>query len=175
MSQPDNRVPKEAAPATLKHNRSTLATLPFEDTQDFEDAKRGFIASLPEVEIKNERGQVAWSLRDYAFLGREEAPPTVNPSLWRQARLNLHNGLFRVTDSGAAFSRRRDLTRPRVDSLDHSLRARSAQMRGGNSAMGKNRDDLPGGYSHKSAPTFNPATGSPPRRWASTILATSPT
>ncbi len=98
MSQSDNSIPKEAAPATLTHNQSVLATLPFGDTQDFEDAKRGFIASLPEVEIKNERGQVAWSLRDYAFLGHEEAPPTVNPSLWRQARLNMHNGLFQVTD-----------------------------------------------------------------------------
>jgi alkyl sulfatase BDS1-like metallo-beta-lactamase superfamily hydrolase len=26
------------------------------------------------------------------------APSTVNPSLWRQARLNMHNGLFQVTD-----------------------------------------------------------------------------
>src|SRR5262249_59451253 len=33
----------------------------------------------------------------YAFL-EHEAPPTVNPSLWRQAQLNVPNGLFRVTD-----------------------------------------------------------------------------
>jgi alkyl sulfatase BDS1-like metallo-beta-lactamase superfamily hydrolase len=53
---------------------------------------------LPEVEIKNAQGRVVWSLRDYAFLARAEAPPTVNPSLWRQARLNLHHGLFQVTE-----------------------------------------------------------------------------
>src|SRR5262249_56578459 len=35
---------------------------------------------------------------DYAFLAHEEAPETVNPSLWRQARLNMHNGLFQVRD-----------------------------------------------------------------------------
>ena len=98
MSQSDSSTPKEAAPATLALNRSALVTLPFGDTEDFEDAKRGFIASLPEVEIKNEQGQVAWSLRDYSFLEQEEAPPTVNPSLWRQARLNMHNGLFQVTN-----------------------------------------------------------------------------
>ena len=28
----------------------------------------------------------------------EQAPDTVNPSLWRQARLNMNNGLFQVTD-----------------------------------------------------------------------------
>ena len=28
----------------------------------------------------------------------EQAPATVNPSLWRQARLNMNNGLFQVTD-----------------------------------------------------------------------------
>src|SRR5882762_9099918 len=33
----------------------------------------------------------------YAFL-KQEAPPTVNPSLWREAQLNAINGLFQVTD-----------------------------------------------------------------------------
>lgn len=74
------------------------ASLPFGDTQDFDDASRGFIASLPEVEIHNDRGRTVYSLHDYAFLAEETAPPTVNPSLWRQARLNMHYGLFQVTD-----------------------------------------------------------------------------
>ncbi|HEU5194545.1 MAG TPA: alkyl sulfatase dimerization domain-containing protein, partial [Methylomirabilota bacterium] len=47
--------------------------------------------------IKNAQGRVVWSLRDYGFLDEETAPPTVNPSLWRQARLNMHHGLFEVT------------------------------------------------------------------------------
>ncbi len=50
------------------------------------------------MEIKNAQGRVVWSLREYAFLAAEEAPPTVNPSLWRQARLNLEHGLFQVVD-----------------------------------------------------------------------------
>ena len=41
---------------------------------------------------------MVWSLRGYAFLAGEEAPPTVNPSLWRQARLNMHHGLFEVAE-----------------------------------------------------------------------------
>ncbi len=39
-----------------------------------------------------------YSLEDYAFLADEQAPDTVNPSLWRQARLNMNHGLFQVTD-----------------------------------------------------------------------------
>jgi len=90
--------PKDASPITAALNRAVLASLPFADTQDFDDARRGLVATLPEVEIKNDQGRVVWSLRDYAFLADEQAPPTVNPSLWRLARLNLIHGLFQVTD-----------------------------------------------------------------------------
>src|SRR5262247_858224 len=89
---------KDATALTHALNRAVLGTLPFADTQDFEDARRGFIGSLPEVEITNATGHVVWSLKEYGFLAAEEAPPTVNPSLWRQARLNMHHGLFQVTD-----------------------------------------------------------------------------
>ena len=90
--------PKDATPHTLATHRAVLEALPFEDRADFEDARRGFLGTLPEVEIRNAQGRVVWSLRDYAFLAAEAAPPTVNPSLWRQARLNIANGLFQVTD-----------------------------------------------------------------------------
>lgn len=98
MSEEPGNAPKNATAATCNHNKSFLDALPFGDTQDFTDAARGHIATLPEVEIRNERGRVVWSLRDYAFLAHAEAPDTVNPSLWRQARLNMHNGLFQVSD-----------------------------------------------------------------------------
>jgi alkyl sulfatase BDS1-like metallo-beta-lactamase superfamily hydrolase len=90
--------PKDASPITTALNRAVLDALPFADTQDFDDARRGFLATLPEVEIKNDQGRVVWTLRDYAFLADEHAPSTVNPSLWRLARLNLNHGLFQVTD-----------------------------------------------------------------------------
>jgi alkyl sulfatase BDS1-like metallo-beta-lactamase superfamily hydrolase len=90
--------PLDATAVTRSLNRAVRDALPFADTQDFDDARRGFIATLPEVEIKNAQGRVVWSLRDYAFLDHAEAPPTVNPSLWRQARLNMHHGLFQVTE-----------------------------------------------------------------------------
>jgi alkyl sulfatase BDS1-like metallo-beta-lactamase superfamily hydrolase len=90
--------PKEASAHTCAHNRSLAAALPFGDTQDFANAQRGFVATLPEVEIRNRQGRVVWSLREYAFLAEPEPPPTVNPSLWRQARLNMNAGLYQVTD-----------------------------------------------------------------------------
>jgi alkyl sulfatase BDS1-like metallo-beta-lactamase superfamily hydrolase len=90
--------PKDATAVTAALNRAVLEQLPFDDTQDFDDARRGFVATLPDVRIANEQGRVVWSLRDYAFLSGEGAPPTVNPSLWRLARLNMHHGLFQVTD-----------------------------------------------------------------------------
>src|SRR5262245_47860756 len=90
--------PKDASPVTAALNRAVLDALPFADKQDFEDARRGLLAALPEIEIKNDQGRVVWTLRDYAFLADEHAPPTVNPSLWRLARLNLNHGLFQVTD-----------------------------------------------------------------------------
>ena len=90
--------PKDATLTTQAQNRAVRDALPFGDTQDFEDAQRGFLGTLPDIEIKNDKGRVVWSLKEYGFLGDEYAPPTVNPSLWRQARLNMSHGLFQVTD-----------------------------------------------------------------------------
>ncbi len=90
--------PKPATSFTCAHNRAVLDRLPFGDMADFEDARRGFIGTLPKVEFRNAQGRVIYSLEDYAFLDAERAPDTVNPSLWRQARLNMANGLFQVTE-----------------------------------------------------------------------------
>ncbi|MBP6440494.1 MAG: MBL fold metallo-hydrolase [Caldilineaceae bacterium] len=90
--------PNEATTITAQINAALLADLPFADQQDFEDAQRGFIATLPEVTIKAENGYTVWTLQGYEFLAQEEAPPSINPSLWRMAQLNMNNGLFEVTD-----------------------------------------------------------------------------
>src|SRR5262249_30764591 len=93
-----DHTPRDATPITRARNPAVLGTLPFDEPEALGDGGRGFIGSLPDVEITNAQGRVVWSLRDYAFLAEETAPATVNPSLWRQARLNMHHGLFRVTD-----------------------------------------------------------------------------
>ena len=90
--------PNEATTVTAQINAALLEDLPFVDQQDFEDAQRGFIATLPDVTIKAENGYTVWTLKGYEFLEQDEAPPSINPSLWRMAQLNMNNGLFEVTD-----------------------------------------------------------------------------
>ncbi|HEY1293498.1 MAG TPA: alkyl sulfatase dimerization domain-containing protein [Chloroflexota bacterium] len=90
--------PKDATDFTRDANRAAARSLPSSDVHDFEDAQRGFIAALPDGVLRSPAGGTVWSLADYAFLEQEEAPATVHPSLWRQARLNLRHGLFEVTD-----------------------------------------------------------------------------
>jgi len=68
--------------------------------QDMAEARRGFIAA-PRGQMRNEAGQVIWDFDAFAFLNgqpTETAPDTVNPSLWRQARLNNQAGLFQVRE-----------------------------------------------------------------------------
>ena len=89
---------RDAEPATKAANAAMAAHLPFANTADFETAKRGQIAPVPEGIVRTGGGTVLWNLGEYAFIDGELAPDTVNPSLWRMARLNLANGLFRVTD-----------------------------------------------------------------------------
>jgi alkyl sulfatase BDS1-like metallo-beta-lactamase superfamily hydrolase len=73
-----------------------LKVLPFDDTIDFSDAARGFLGTIENAKITSAQGRVVWSLEAYGFLSSEQAPATVNPSLWRQSRLNMQHGLFEV-------------------------------------------------------------------------------
>ena len=91
--------PKDATTATANANAAVLKELDFTSTRDFDDAKRGLIATIPDLDIKDASGRSIWNMKDYAFLNNETAPATVNPSLWRQSRLNMNYGLFKVTDS----------------------------------------------------------------------------
>ena len=85
------------SPEILQANRAVSMQLPFEDRDDFEDALRGRLGSLTDGVIAGTDGRVVWDPDAYDFLDGEP-PATVNPSLWRQARLNTIHGLFEVTD-----------------------------------------------------------------------------
>ncbi|MBS0223450.1 MAG: MBL fold metallo-hydrolase [Proteobacteria bacterium] len=91
-------VARDAEPATRKANEAMAAGLAFGDMRDFEAAQRGLIAPVPDGVVQSQNGTVLWNLGEYAFIDGELAPATVNPSLWRMARLNLANGLFKVTE-----------------------------------------------------------------------------
>lgn len=74
-----------------------MSALPFEDTTDFENADRGFVAALSPAVVRAADGRVVYDNDAYAFLDGD-CPDTANPSLWRQARLCAKQGLYRVTD-----------------------------------------------------------------------------
>jgi alkyl sulfatase BDS1-like metallo-beta-lactamase superfamily hydrolase len=81
---------------TVAAHAKSVAGLELEDVQDFEDASRGLLAREASIEIATkERGRI-WSTRDYEFIDGD-APPSVHPSLWRQAKLNNVHGLYEVT------------------------------------------------------------------------------
>lgn len=92
--------PKPATEATKAANREMQQRLNFNDRDDFDNATRGLIAKPDTLTIKGDKGNVVWDLEAYkAFISVDKpAPDTVNPSLWRNALLNMQYGLFKVHD-----------------------------------------------------------------------------
>ena len=88
--------PKPASTHTTARNAAVTTPT---DVGDFERATRGFIASLPTGRIESADGRMVADVNRYDFIRQSEtAPETVNPSLWRHARLNANHGLFEVAD-----------------------------------------------------------------------------
>lgn len=81
---------------TQAANAAIASQLKLDDPQDFDDAKRGLIAK-PSGKILAADGSVLHDFDAYQFVSGV-APDSVNPSLWRHARLNAEIGLFKVTD-----------------------------------------------------------------------------
>lgn len=102
---------QDAAEATRQANAALLDRLPFDDTTDFENANKGFIAPLPGDVIKSADGALIWDPGKYSFIGDgSDAPATVNPSLWRQSQLINISGLFEVVPDGIYQIRNLDLS-----------------------------------------------------------------
>jgi alkyl sulfatase BDS1-like metallo-beta-lactamase superfamily hydrolase len=80
---------------TVAANAAVTEALPLDDPQDFEDVRRGWVAGDPDVVVTAADGHTIWDTRQYGFVAGD-APASVNPSLWRQAKLNGVHGLFRV-------------------------------------------------------------------------------
>ncbi|MBC6418621.1 MAG: MBL fold metallo-hydrolase, partial [Prochloron sp. SP5CPC1] len=98
---------KDAEQPTIDANEEVLNTLNFDNIDDFDLATEGFIDKLDPALIPQESGSF-WNLEWYQFLLEGESnpwrpkgmlpppPDTVNPSLWRQAQLNMQHGLYEV-------------------------------------------------------------------------------
>ena len=89
---------KDATEFTKQHNKSFGESLPFDDTADFENAQKGWIATVEGDGLYNADEKLIWDITGYQYQQDSECPDTVNPSLWRQAQLNTYNGLFKVMD-----------------------------------------------------------------------------
>ncbi len=85
-----------ASDATRAAQAELAKRLPLDDPRDMANATHGKLAEIPGGVILDKNGKTVWDRRPYAFLDAKEAPDTVNPSLWRQARLNAVHGLFEV-------------------------------------------------------------------------------
>jgi len=91
--------PTDATQNTIKMKNALKDYLPFDDTVSFINARKGFIAPLPDIVIRDDDGKMVWDPNQYAFLNEvPDAPVTVNPALWRQSKLVAISGLFKVTD-----------------------------------------------------------------------------
>lgn len=90
--------PEGKAPSkyTIEFRNGLKATLPFDDERDFEEAKKGFIAAPPYKKIMADAGNVAWDMGSYDFLLQGKDFESINPSLQRQAILNMGYGLYEV-------------------------------------------------------------------------------
>jgi alkyl sulfatase BDS1-like metallo-beta-lactamase superfamily hydrolase len=96
LSESPREKPKDATASVVTRQAAVRKALPFSDTADFDDASRGFLGTIENAKVLSTSGRTVWSLEAYGFLSEAEAPATVNPSLWRQSRLNMNHGLFEV-------------------------------------------------------------------------------
>lgn len=99
MSESSHFHPKGKLPSqyTVAAQQKQRALLPFDDKQDFEEAKQGFIAAPPYRKIMNDKGGVAWNMDNWDFLLQGKDYDSIHPSLQRQALLNMEYGLYEVT------------------------------------------------------------------------------
>ncbi|WP_374523719.1 alkyl/aryl-sulfatase [Sphingopyxis sp.] len=86
----------DASEATRAAQAELAKRLPLDDPRDEANATRGKLAEIADGVILDKDGKPVWDRRPYAFLSEAKAPDTVNPSLWRQARLDAVHGLFEV-------------------------------------------------------------------------------
>ena len=90
--------PKGKAPSkfTLEVLKQAREGLPFADTRDLEEYKKGLIAPMKDLKIMAEAGHVAWDMERFQFLDKQDEFDSIHPSLLRQSRLNNNYGLYEV-------------------------------------------------------------------------------
>lgn len=90
--------PKGKAPSKFTKDvlQKARETLPFGDTRDFEENRRGLIAQMPDLKIMADAGHVAWDMERFKFLDSQDSFDSIHPSLHRISKLNNNYGLYEV-------------------------------------------------------------------------------
>jgi alkyl sulfatase BDS1-like metallo-beta-lactamase superfamily hydrolase len=100
---------KSATKATIEYNNDFAKTLDFKDVRAFENNNRGLIAEFDQATgdiIRN-----SFNFIDADVANADNAPDSVNPSLWRQAVLNqAATGLYEVVPGKVYQVRGTDLS-----------------------------------------------------------------
>jgi alkyl sulfatase BDS1-like metallo-beta-lactamase superfamily hydrolase len=71
-------------------------TLPFSDTRDFDENRKGLIAPMQQRQIPADAGHIAWDMDAFNFIDEQDAFDSIHPSLHRIAQLNQNYGLYEV-------------------------------------------------------------------------------
>jgi alkyl sulfatase BDS1-like metallo-beta-lactamase superfamily hydrolase len=69
---PRGKAPSEHTKAVLKQRSEGL---PFADTRDFDELKKGFIAPMPDLKIMADAGHVAWDMERFQQICRVALRP----------------------------------------------------------------------------------------------------
>jgi alkyl sulfatase BDS1-like metallo-beta-lactamase superfamily hydrolase len=90
--------PKGKGPSkyTQEVLRQARTSLPFSDTRDIEEQKKGLIAPMKKMQIMADAGNVAWDVERFQFLHTQDEFDSIHPSLLRQAKLTANYGLYEV-------------------------------------------------------------------------------
>ena len=90
--------PKGKPPSkfTLEVLKQARGGLPFADTRDFDEQKKGLIAPMKDLKIMADAGHVAWDMERFQFLDQQDDFDSIHPSLLRQSKLNNNYGLYEV-------------------------------------------------------------------------------
>ena len=89
---------KPATTITKQINEDVYQVVDFDDTQEEEFAKKGFITAPDSLQITDDDGNVVWNMDNYDFVRDADSPDSANPSLWRNTKSNANYGLFQVSD-----------------------------------------------------------------------------
>ncbi len=90
---PQGKPPSEFTRDVLRRARTAL---PFADERDFAEQRKGLIAAMTAMTIPADAGHLAWDMRQFQFLDKDDPFDSIHPSLLRISRLNNNYGLYEV-------------------------------------------------------------------------------